>query len=113
MRDIALQLDKSVSNNIEEKGPAFGDAPCRNKATGVDIDDSSRDDADGGDANNMSLLSKTVLSWTIQDILLDNEVHIYLCILNERSFLSLEFSSCIVPYFAHFLLNNTNVASSS
>nr|ABA94993.1 hypothetical protein LOC_Os11g42900 [Oryza sativa Japonica Group] len=68
------KLDKSVSNNIEEKGPAFGDAPCRNKATGVDIDDSSRDDADGGDANNMSLLSKTVLSWTIQDILLDNEV---------------------------------------
>uniref|UniRef100_A0A0E0J507 DNA2/NAM7 helicase-like C-terminal domain-containing protein n=1 Tax=Oryza nivara TaxID=4536 RepID=A0A0E0J507_ORYNI len=53
--------------DIEEKGPAFGDAPCRNKATGVDIDDSSRDDADGG-------LSKTVLSWTIQDILLDNEV---------------------------------------
>lgn len=99
MRDIALQLD------IEEKGPAFGDARWRNKATGVDIDDSSRDDADGG-------LSKTVLSWTIQDILLDNEVHIYLCILNERSFLSLEFSSCIVPYFAHFLLNNTNVASS-
>lgn len=96
MRDIALQLDKSVSNNIEEKGPAFGDAPCRNKATGVDIDDSSRDDADGGDANNMSLLSKTVLSWTIQDILLDNEVHIYLCILNERSFLSLEFSSCSI-----------------
>lgn len=83
MRDIALQLDKSVSNNIEEKGPAFGDAPCRNKATGVDIDDSSRDDADGGDANNMSLLSKTVLSWTIQDILLDNEVHICLCMYFE------------------------------
>lgn len=76
MRDIALQLDKSVSNNIEEKGPAFGDAPCRNKATGVDIDDSSRDDADGG-------LSKTVLSWTIQDILLDNEVHICLCMYFE------------------------------
>ncbi|BAT15063.1 Os11g0648500 [Oryza sativa Japonica Group] len=53
--------------DIEEKGPAFGDARWRNKATGVDIDDSSRDDADGG-------LSKTVLSWTIQDILLDNEV---------------------------------------
>ncbi len=70
-----LQLEKSVVNHLEEEGPTFGDARRRKKATGVDSDDRSRDSADvGGDTNN-PVLSKIVLSWTIQEILLDDETH--------------------------------------
>lgn len=75
MNEGFLHLDKSVSNNLEEEGPAFGDAQRRKKAIGVDNDDSNRDDADGGRDPNKSLLSEIVLSWTIQDILLDDEAH--------------------------------------
>nr|ABA94994.1 hypothetical protein LOC_Os11g42910 [Oryza sativa Japonica Group] len=75
MNEGFLHLDKSVSNNLEEEGPAFGDAQRRKKAIGVDNDDSNRDDADGGRDPNKSLSSEIVLSWTIQDILLDDEAH--------------------------------------
>uniref|UniRef100_A0A0E0MHQ1 DNA2/NAM7 helicase-like C-terminal domain-containing protein n=1 Tax=Oryza punctata TaxID=4537 RepID=A0A0E0MHQ1_ORYPU len=65
------KLDKNGSNTLEEEDPGFGDARWCKNTTGVD---GSRDNANGKrDANN-SLLSKVVLSWTIQDILLDDEV---------------------------------------